>query len=246
MAKLIIFAEGDVGLKCVKWIAKNFIDDIGLIISSSKDIQDISSESGIRFLEYQTDDDVIEKVGGGKEVFDLGFLIWWPKIIKKPIIDLAKGGFINTHPSFLPYNRGKHYSFWALIEGCPFGVTLHRVDLGIDTGEIVAQLQIETDWTDSGETLFRKAKLAMYELFTSTFPDLRTGNFSSFPQRGGDGSFHKASEIVAASEIDLDQKYTARDLLNLLRAKTFTGQTGCRFQDSGKWYEVSVSIKELK
>lgn len=246
MARLIILAESDVGLRCVRWIAENYIDDIGLVVSSSKDIKNVSKEFGFRFLEYKNDEDVIAQVQGDEGNFDLGLLIWWSKLIKVPILNLAQGGFVNTHPSFLPYNRGKHYSFWALVEECPFGVTLHRVDSSLDTGDIVAQTRLEVDWTDSGETLFIKANSAMYDLFTYTYPDLRTCDFSSFPQLNNVGSFHKASEIIHASEIDLEKTYTARELLNVLRAKTFTNQTGCRFQDGGKWYEISVSIKEMK
>jgi methionyl-tRNA formyltransferase len=92
-------------LRCIKWVIENHINDIGLIVSSSKDIQNAPAGSGVCFLEYTSDEDIITQLGGGEEIFDLGILIWWPKIIKAPIINFVRNGFISTHPSLLPYNK---------------------------------------------------------------------------------------------------------------------------------------------
>jgi hypothetical protein len=43
--------------------------------------------------------------------------------------------------------------------------------------------------------------------------------------------------------IDLEKTYTARDLLNLLRARTFPGYRACTFSDGEASYEVRVEIK---
>ena len=155
-------------------------------------------------------------------------------------------GFVNTHPSLLPHNRGKHYNFWAIVEQAPFGVTLHRVDAGVDSGAIVSQLPIDYDWCDTGETLYYKAQAAMLQLLTITYPSLRNGQFSSIPQNVNAGSFHRASEIESASMIDLEKNYLARNLLNLIRARTFEGHPGCWFTDGGSRYEISITIKKVR
>ena len=62
----------------------------------------------------------------------VGILAWWPKIISNKLINLPRKGFINLHNSFLPFNRGKHPYFWAFYEDSPYGVTIHKVDEGID------------------------------------------------------------------------------------------------------------------
>lgn len=175
----------------------------------------------------------------------MGVMAWWPKILKRPLLDAPKYGFVNTHPSLLPHNRGKHYNFWALVEQAPFGVTLHRVDSGIDSGDIVAQTRISYDWCDSGGSLYFKAQAAMVSLFCQTYPRLRTGNFEARPQDPKMGSFHHSSEIDMASRIDLDARYQGRELLNLLRARTFEGYPGCWFEEAGDRYEVSVSIRKV-
>jgi methionyl-tRNA formyltransferase len=49
-----------------------------------------------------------------------------------------------------------------------------------------------------------------------------------------------------ASEVFLDQKYTARDLLNLLRGRTFLPYNGCFFYDNGQKFEIQINIKKVK
>ena len=44
-------------------------------------------------------------------------------------------------------------------------------------------------------------------------------------------------------EIYLDKNYTARDLFNLLRARTFPGKPACTFKDNNETYEITVNIK---
>jgi methionyl-tRNA formyltransferase len=60
------------------------------------------------------------------------------------------------------------------------------------------------------------------------------------------GSTHYARELDPASKIDLDKEYKCIDLLNLLRARTFSEMPACYFYDDGKKYEVRISIKEVE
>ena len=113
--------------------------------------------------------------------------------------------FINTHPSFLPYNRGKNYNFWALVEQVPFGATLHFVDEGIDSGDIIAQTHIPYGWEDNGGTLYKKAKNAIVSLFKEEYPSIRTLKFPRSKQNLDKGSFHNSEEMGVLSLIDLEK-----------------------------------------
>lgn len=241
--KLVLFADGAVGLNIVRYLVDSFPQDIALVVTTQKnEIYSELKEKDIPVLVFESVEDVMSSLSAG---VDLGILAWWPKILKSPLLELPRFGFINTHPSLLPYNRGKHYNFWALVEQAPFGVTLHRVDSGVDTGDIVAQKKIDYDWRDTGESLYFKAQVAMLGLFCETYPVLRKGDFDSSPQNKEIGSFHISSEIDKASNIDLDRMYRGRDLLNLLRARTFVGYPGCWFEEDGKKYEISIVIRTV-
>lgn len=189
----------------------------------------------------------------------LSYLLAWPEPDSRPwvsslvaadrppaTLELASKGFINTHPSLLPHNRGKHYNFWAIVEEVPFGVSLHFVETGIDCGDVIAQEKIYYGWEDTGGTLFHKAQAAICELFEKTYPLVRSGQYSRTAQNLEEGSFHWGKELEPASRIEIDNSYTGRQLLNLLRARTFEGKPACRFSDGGNEYEVRVQINKIQ
>lgn len=242
--KLVLFADNSVGQRIFDFLIKNYPEDLSLVVTIAKNkIYQKALQSVVPVCVFDTQYNVISKF---PEDVDLGVLAWWPKIIKSPLLEVPKLGFINTHPSLLPYNRGKHYNFWALVEQTPFGVTLHRVDSGVDTGEIIAQREIHYGWTDDGKSLYMKAQTEMVLMFCDIYPTLREGYIHSTPQEKGVGSFHHSSELEKASHIDLEQMYQGRDILNLLRARTFEGHPGCWFEDNGNRYEISIKIRKIK
>jgi methionyl-tRNA formyltransferase len=241
--RLIILADGAVGNKIARYLMNSYPDDLLLIVTTGiNEIYLEAEKNGFPVCVFDSEVNILSRLDSD---IDLGVLAWWPKILKSQLLGAPRKGFVNTHPSLLPHNRGKHYNFWALVEQAPFGVTLHRVDSGVDTGDIVAQKPIYYDWCDTGETLYKKAQAAMLELFCETYPVLRTGNYELRPQDPHDGSFHRASELELASKIELDSLYRASDLLNLLRARTFEGHPGCWFEQDGSRFEISLKIRKV-
>jgi|ERR1017187_784751 methionyl-tRNA formyltransferase len=241
--KLVLLADNVVGLDVAKYLLDSYPEDLSLVVTTQRnEIHCAVEERGIPVCVFDSADGVMSKLPDG---VDLGVLAWWPRILKNPLLEAPRHGFLNTHPSLLPYHRGKHSNFWALIEQAPFGVTLHRVDSGVDAGEIVAQQEIPYDWCDNGGSLYVKAQAAMVSLFCQTYPTLRTGHFDSTPQNKEVGSFHHSSEIDEASKIDLDRMYRGRDLINLLRGRTFEGYPGCWFEEAGDRYEMSIEVRKV-
>jgi methionyl-tRNA formyltransferase len=176
---------------------------------------------------------------------DLIILAWWPYLVKSPILEMPRHGCLNFHPSLLPFNRGKNYNFWTIVEDTPFGVTLHFADSGVDSGDIAFQARIEKSWEDTGQTLYAKAQEAMVQLFIDNFQSIKAGRIPRIPQHKKDGSFHRSGEMASASEIHLDRKYPARDLLNLLRARTFRPHPACYFVENGVRYEARIEITRV-
>jgi len=64
------------------------------------------------------------------------------KIISENIIKKLKKPIFNIHLSYLPFNRGAHPNFWSFIENTPAGVSIHKIDKGIDTGNIILRKKI--------------------------------------------------------------------------------------------------------
>ncbi len=81
---------------------------------------------------------------------DLLVSAYFNQILKKETIRLPKIGILNAHPGWLPAYRGAMCYFWVLKNGDQQGgVTVHWIDEGIDTGEVLARktFQIKQGWT---------------------------------------------------------------------------------------------------
>lgn len=76
------------------------------------------------------------------------------RIIGRRTLAAVDVPFINMHAGLTPRYRGVHGAYWAQVEGRPddAGVTVHRVDEGIDTGEVLAQARIPITGADNFET----------------------------------------------------------------------------------------------
>ncbi|MDH4098948.1 MAG: formyltransferase family protein [Nitrospirota bacterium] len=248
---IALFAAGNVGYEVARVFGDNNVEPLCLVLDSKA-----SSEMKGKIIEaakvpedrvYYSDELYSKEILNTLEKMrpDLIILCWWPYIIKEPLISLPRHGCLNFHPSLLPNNRGKHYNFWALVEEAPFGVTLHFVDEGVDTGDIAFQSRIETTWEDTGETLYYKAQQEIVRLFKDNFSRIVNGDIPRTPQNHEEGSFHRASELDPASEIVLDSHCRARNLLNMIRARTFPPHPAAWFVENGSRYEVRIEIKKI-
>lgn len=162
-------------------------------------------------------------------------------ILKKEVLGAARFGGINLHPAYLPYNRGAHPNVWSIVEGTPAGVTLHTIDAGIDTGKILAQEKVGVEPIDTGKTLYQRLENAAYELFIKTWPKLVKGEIKTQPQPK-EGSFHSVKDLQETDEINLNKKYTGKDLINTLRARTFPPHEGAYFKVGTKKIFVRVRL----
>jgi methionyl-tRNA formyltransferase len=115
-------------------------------------------------------------------------------IIRKPIIEHLKGNIINLHISLLPWNRGADPNLWSFLENTPKGITIHYIDDGIDTGDIIAQKQLFFD--ENKETLastYEKLNDEIIKLFEKIWPLIMHGKSSRHRQPLG-GTFHRTRD----------------------------------------------------
>ena len=117
-------------------------------------------------------------------------------VLKKNILSLFKKTSINLHISYLPHNKGADPNFWSFIENSPKGITIHRLDEGIDTGEILVQKKVlfkdieQQTLSTTYEILHDKIQSLFYENWNS----IKNRKIKSFPQKGF-GSFHKMKDM---------------------------------------------------
>ena len=161
---------------------------------------------------------------------DIGVSVLFDYIFREEFVRIFPKGIVNLHPSYLPYNRGQYPNVWSIVEGTPAGVTLHYIDDGVDTGDIIAREEVPVAWTDTGRSLYRKLENTAVELFKQQWPLIREGKESRASQSGLDGTFHRTRDVDDIDEIDLEKTYLAKDLINILRARTFPPYSGAYFR----------------
>lgn len=235
----IFFVDGKVGERVADFISTEYPHDVTAFVTTA--VNPLHADLQLRgFMALVATDESLLSLARDS---DWGFLAWWPHIIREPLLSAPKHGFLNTHPSLLPHARGKHTTFWTLSKALPFGVSIHRVTTSVDSGAILAQQEIDYGWVDDSQSLYQRAQEAMVSLFVASYPKVRA-NEASFVEQDSDFPVHSAREIEAASRINLDETYVARDMLNLLRARTMSGQPACWFNEDGQRFEVRISISQ--
>lgn len=115
-------------------------------------------------------------------------------ILPEKIIASSHTDIINLHTSYLPYNKGAHPYFWAFHDDTPHGVTIHRIDKGIDTGPILFQ-KIVTHTQEVTFSEMRKTLICELEtLFIDNIDTILNQSLKGHSQQE-EGTFHKLSDL---------------------------------------------------
>ena len=98
--------------------------------------------------------------------FDLALSIHYKYIIKQNQLDCFRFGAVNIHPSYLPYGRGSDPIIWSIVNGWPLGFSIHWIDEGIDTGNVLFQVEVVKNKMETGEELYNR----MVRYYKYAFP----------------------------------------------------------------------------
>lgn len=130
--------------------------------------------------------------------FDLAISFGYRFIIRPQALAYAPRPPINLHISFLPYNRGADPNYWSFYDDTPKGVTIHEMDEGVDSGDILFQKEIVfTEHEDDLALTYQRLFNEVQELFIKNWGQLRYGALCYFlrtPQPAG-GNHHDVGEM---------------------------------------------------
>jgi len=175
---------------------------------------------------------------------DYIFGIHFPYIIPTEFLELPKIGFLNLHPAYLPYNKGWHTPSWAIIDGTPYGATLHFMTEKLDEGNIIHQKKIEVKPSDTAHTLYNRVMTVEEEVFTEAFESIKNLKPKSTPQTHV-GTNHSKKDLKSVQEIDLNKTYSGRELIDLLRGLTTNKiEEAAYFKKGDDTYYIQVNISK--
>ena len=108
---------------------------------------------------------------------------------------------------------------------------------------ILFQKKIDSDITNTGGDLYSKNIKETINLFKESFHKILNGDYTETYVDNTKGTFHYSKELLKHSEIKLDKKYKAIDLINIIRARTFGETGGSYFNLDGKKYNIRLNIE---
>ena len=108
-------------------------------------------------------------------------------LYKSEVISTVKAGILNAHMGPLPEFRGMNVMEWSLFYGRTIGVTLHFIDKGIDTGDIIFFKSIPVGSGDTIEDLRNKSGIVNIELFYTAIKSISDDKLIRTKQFKGEG-----------------------------------------------------------
>lgn len=146
---------------------------------------------------------------------DICIIAHFERIIKADLLRIPRLGFINLHPSLLPYYRGLAPQHYPIINGeKEVGITVHYVDEGTDTGDIVLQKRYPLSG-DAYVAELHSIWMKEYKTIVVEALDLIANQAPIIKQSKEEGSFYPKME---SKTYPLDKKWPVQKAYNWVRA----------------------------
>ncbi|UZJ42133.1 formyltransferase family protein [Prosthecochloris sp. SCSIO W1101] len=172
-------------------------------------VDDINNESVVELLKL-TSPDITVVIG--------------TSILKPRLLRANNGDIINIHGGFLPYYRGNHCFFFALLDEAydKVGSTIHFVDEGVDTGNIIAHAIPLQCTSDTPESLYCRASALAIHTVTKLLSQLEQGVPLPRIKQDNTGRTYKTADRKLQHEIRYWTKWTARRIMNQPRIRNLS------------------------
>ena len=165
-------------------------------------VKELALKAGLPVLqpERAREEPFIEKLRTFKP--DLIAVAAYGQILPQSILDLPRFGCLNVHTSLLPKYRGAAPIQWAILNDDPeTGVTIMKMDAGLDTGDIIMQDRTSIAAEDTSQTLHDRLAEMGAALLVRTIPDYVSGKAVPHPQPA-EGVTHAPKIKKADGRID--------------------------------------------
>ena len=149
---------------------------------------------------------------------DLMVVVAYGQILPQTILDLPQFGCLNVHTSLLPKYRGAAPIQWAIADGEPeTGVTIMKMDAGLDTGAILSTRRTPILATDDSQVLHDRLAQLGAELLAETIPNYVAGKITPQPQPAESSTY---AAKIKKEDGRIDWNLPAQKIWNRLRAFT--------------------------
>ncbi|MCM1027508.1 MAG: formyl transferase [Roseburia sp.] len=118
-------------------------------------------------------------------------------LVKEEVIGRLGNRIINLHTSYLPWNKGSSPNLWSFIDDTPKGVTIHRLEKGLDKGKIIVQKECRFDEdTETLASTYAKLNAEIVQLLKDNWDRIISGEYE-LKEAEGAGSYHRTADLEA-------------------------------------------------
>jgi methionyl-tRNA formyltransferase len=202
--------------------------------SEDETLKEICKEYNIPYLKHKNvnSSEFLENLK--KYECDIFVSMSFNQIFKSEIINLCSGGFINCHAGKLPFYRGRNILNWALInDEKEFGITVHYVDDGIDTGDIILQKSYAISDQDNYKTLLERSYDYCADVLYDALKLILTNKTETIKQK----DIHPVG-MYCGKRSEGDEKLvwsqTSREVFNFVRAICKPGPMALTYNNGHK------------
>lgn len=221
--RLIVIGQAPFGRDCLQALLDRGEEVVGAITvpdvpgaKKPNPFKELAVERGLSLLQPRNlkGPEVLAWVRDKKP--DLFVLVFVTQYMGKDVLDVATHGGINYHPSLLPKYRGGSAIAWAILHGeLQTGVTIHYIDDGVDTGDIVLQESVSIAPDDTTASLYFNK---LYPLGVKLVPEavrlIREGKAPRIPQDPRLASFQPA---LKPEHTQIDWRQGVNTIYDLVR-----------------------------
>jgi len=140
-------------------------------------VDDFCGAHGIPLLKSRHVNDAAVGQAIQNHGIDWLFIIGWSQIANEAVLAAPTRGVLGIHPTLLPQGRGRAAVPWAILKRLErTGVTLFKLDAGVDTGPIIAQREIPLNPRITATELYNHVNVAHAVLMREAIPKLAMGD----------------------------------------------------------------------
>jgi len=164
----------------------------------------VAEELGLRTVKSNKPDKVVvDEIGStGAE---LGIIVAYGSILKAPMLDAVSNGWYNLHFSLLPKYRGAAPVQRAILAGeTETGVTIFKLDQGMDTGEVLKQVPTAISPRENAKELLNRLGQLSISVLLEALPEVYSATFTLTPQSGEASFAPKPTREEGKIDFNLD------------------------------------------
>ena len=178
-------------------------------------VDDFAADHGVPLQHVGNVNDHASIAAIRKYAIDWLCIIGWSQIARPAVLAMPKIGCLGMHPTLLPVGRGRAAVPWAILKGLPeTGVTLFKLDEGVDTGPVLAQERIPLAANETATMLYAKVDEAHRTLIRRVWPAFLRGEVVPIPQDDSEWP------VRTSEDGRLDPSMSVEEADRLIRAVT--------------------------